>query len=234
MPHTSSLVLAPLVALGLAGCGLIDPDVTQFDLGLPEKQFTIDAGNWGLTNPEALLGQQCTVSPDPCAAAARQVCAPGQCQGACNAASHTCDLTLYVSLYQGIDLVTEKPELQSIEDEPIISVTVDTIDYTVTANSLNVATPEMGVWAAPATVMVPGDPGSKRVGTVPSVAAGQTLPTTAMAFAADGKANLASFMGSYRTPFNIVVGSTITLHQGQPVPQGAMTVKVSISAHAGL
>ncbi len=234
----SKLLLAAALlvpATGLTACGLIDSDVTQFDLGLPDKQFTIDAGNWGLSNPEQLLAQQCTTTPnDPCPGLAAQACRPGQCVAACNAATNTCDLTLFVSLYQGIDLVNEKPELQSINDEPIISVTIDAINYEVTANTFNVATPEMGVWAAPSTVMVPGDPGSKRVGTLPSVPAGATLPKTAMVFDADGKANLASFMGSYRTPFNVVVGTGIELHQGSPVPQGAMTVKVSIAAHAGL
>ena len=139
-----------------------------------------------------------------------------------------------MSLYQGIDPANENPELQSIDAQPIISVTIDAIKYAVTANTFNVATPAMGVWAAPSTVMVPGDPGSKRVGTLPSVPAGATLPETAMVFDADGKANLASFMGSFRTPFNVVVGTGIELHQGSPVPQGAMTVKVSIAAHAGL
>ncbi|HVV82025.1 MAG TPA: hypothetical protein VHE35_03055 [Kofleriaceae bacterium] len=230
----AKLLLATALAAPLVGCGLIDADVTQFDLGLPDKQFTVDAGNWGLSNPEQYLSQQCTTSPDPCAQAAMQACRPGQCVGMCNPGSHTCDLTLFVSLYQGIDLVTEKPELQSINDEPIIDVTIDSIDYQVTANTLNVPTPEMGVWAAPATVMVPGDPGSKRVGTVPSVPAGATLPTTSMVFDPSGKDNLKSFMGSYKTPFNIVVGSGMTLHQNSPVPQGAMTVKVSIAAHAGL
>jgi hypothetical protein len=232
--HLLAAALLSAPALGLAGCGLIDPDVTHFDLGLPDKQFTIDSANWGLSNPEALMSTQCMTSPDPCPQAAQLACDPGQCVAACNATSRTCDLTLFVSLYQGIDLINEKPELQSIHDEPIIDVSIDSINYEVTANTLNVATPEMGVWAAPSTVMVPGDPGSRRVGTVPSVPAGATLPTTAMVFDPDGKANLAEFMGSYRTPFNIVVGSGITLRDGDPVPQGAMTVRVSISAHAGL
>lgn len=226
--------LVSIAVPGLSACGLIDPDVTHFDLGLPDKQFTVDAGNWGLSNPEALMSAQCTASPDPCPQLAAQACRPGQCVAACNAGTHTCDLTLFVSLYQGIDLVEEKPELQSIHDEPLIEVEIDNINYEVVANTLNVATPEMGVWAAPSTVMVPGDPGSKRVGTVPSVPAGATLPETAMTFDANGKSNLAEFMGSYMTPFNIVVGSGITLHQGDPVPQGAMTVQVSIAAHAGL
>lgn len=234
VPKLLLATLVPTVGLFAAGCGLISSDVTQFDLGLPHKQFTIDAGNWGLSNPEQLLSATCTVSPDPCPALAAQACRPGQCVASCNAGSHTCDLTLFVSLYQGIDLINEKPELQSINDQPIISVTVDAIDYEVTANTFNVATPEMGVWAAPSTVMVPGDPGSKRVGTVPAVPAGATLPATPMVFDPDGKANLASFMGSYKTPFNIVVGSGILLHQGMAVPQGAMTVNVSIAAHAGL
>ncbi len=225
------LALSPLAT----GCGLIDSDVTEFDLALPTKQFTIDSGNWGLTNPEALLSAPCsTTGNDVCPGLAAQACRPNQCVAACNAATSTCDLTLFVSLYQGIDLVTEKPELQSIEDQPVISVTVDSIDYEVTANSLNVATPAFGVWAAPSTVMVPGDPGSKRVGTVPAIPGGALVPRTPMSFDPDGKANLASFMGSYQTPFNIVVGSGIVLGRGSQVPTGAMTVRVSIAAHAGL
>ena len=230
----AKLSLAVVVAATVAGCGLIDSDITNFDLGLPDKQFTVDASNWGLSNPEQLMSTQCTVSPDPCPNLAAQACRPGQCVATCNAGSLTCDLTLFVSLYQGIDLLNEKPELQSINDEPIIEVEIDAITYEVTANTLNVATPAMGVWAAPSTVMVPGDAGSRRVGTLPAVPAGATLPETAMVFDPDGKANLASFMGSYRTPFNVVVGAGITLHEGDPVPQGAMTVQVSIEAHAGL
>lgn len=234
-PASAVVVCGLGLGLGLGGCGLIDPDVTQFDLGLPDKQFTIDAGNWGLSNPEQLLSAQCQTTPnDPCPGLAAMACRADQCTAACNAASHTCDLTLYVSLYQGIDLINEKPELQSIENQPIIDVTVESINYEVTANTLNVATPAMGVWAAPSTVMVPGDTGSKRIGTVPAVAAGATLPETPMVFDPNGKDNLKSFMGSYQTPFNIVVGSTLLLHQGDPVPQGAATVTVSISAHAGL
>lgn len=236
--HATLAAALAVAAAGLAGCGLIDSDVTQFDLGLPDKQFTVDASSWELSNPEQLLMHACAASPDPCPALAEQACRPGQCVAACNvptgSAMGTCDLTVFVSLYQRIDLLAEKPELQQINDEPVIDVEIDDIHYEVTANTFNVATPQMGVWAAPSTVMAPGDPGSKRVGTVPPVAAGATLPRTAMTFDADGKANLKSFMGAYRTPFNIVVGSGITLHQGDPVPQGAMTVKVSIRAHAGL
>lgn len=230
----AKLALVAAAVVPLSACGLIDPDVTHFDLGLPDKQFTIDAGNWGLSNPEALMSAQCTTSPDPCPGLAAQACRAGQCVAACNAGTNTCDLTLFVSLYQGVDLLDEKPELQSIDDEPLIEVEIDNINYEVITNSLTVATPEMGVWAAPSNVMVPGDPGSKRVGSVPSVPAGATLPETAMTFDANGKANLAEFMGSYMTPFNIVVGSGITLRQGDMVPQGAMTVQVSIAAHAGL
>ena len=82
----SKLLLAAALlvpATGLTACGLIDSDVTQFDLGLPDKQFTIDAGNWGLSNPEQLLAQQCTTTPnDPCPAPAAHACRPGQCVAA--------------------------------------------------------------------------------------------------------------------------------------------------------
>ena len=63
VPKLLLAVLVPVVGLSAAGCGLISSDVTQFDLGLPHKQFTVDAGNWGLSNPELLLSHACTVSP---------------------------------------------------------------------------------------------------------------------------------------------------------------------------
>jgi hypothetical protein len=221
-------LLAPSTA-----CGLISSDITDFDLALPNKEFTVDAERWMLHDSDLLTSTTCAPSPDPCAAAAQQACTMGTCLAACNATSHTCDLTLFVSLFQEVNLLTEKPELQRIQDQPIIDVTIDAIKWEVTANTFNLDTPEMVVYAAPSTVMTP-DARAKRIGTVPAIPAGTTRPVTAITFDPNGKANLATFMGDYRTAFNIIVGSSVLVQQGDPVPQGALTVRVSVEAHAGL
>lgn len=227
----SSLVAA---SLALAGCGLIDPDITNFDLALPDKTFTVDADNWSLQNADQLINQQCTTNPDPCAAAAAQACAEGTCIAQCNATTLTCDLTLFISLHRPVNLLDEKPELQTIEDEPIIDVTIDAITYTVQENTLNTATPEIKVYAAPSTVTRAGDPQAREIGAVPPIPAATTQPSTALELSAAGRTNLSSFMGDFKTPFNIVVGSSILVQQGDQVPAGRMVVNVNVKAHAGL
>jgi hypothetical protein len=227
-------LFAGVVAATVAGCGLVDPDITNFDLALPNKTFTIDADNWGLTNADQLVSTTCTTAPDPCAAAAAQACMMGTCIAQCNATSLTCDLTLFVSLYTGVDLLTEKPELSTIQDEPVIDVTIDAITYAVAENSLNVDTPEMKVYAAPMTVMRAGDPLAREIGSVPPIPAGMTLTETAVVLSPTGKATLADFMGDFKTPFNIIVGSNLLVQQGDTVPAGRMVVTVAVKAHAGV
>lgn len=232
MMRTLLVALASTLVVG--GCGLIDPDITNFDLALPDKTFTVDAKNWSLQNADQLVNQQCTVSPDPCAAAAAQACTEGSCIAQCNATSLTCDLTLFISLYTPVDLINEKPELQTIEDQPVINVTVDAITYAVVENTLNTDTPELKVYAAPSTVTKAGDPLAREIGTVPAILAGQTRTSTDVILSSAGRATLADFMGDFKTPFNIVVGSNLLVQQGDAVPSGRLVVKVSVKAHAGV
>lgn len=226
-------VLAAVLAAPAMSCGLVDPDITEFDLSLPSKQFTIDADRWGLMNADVLVSTPCQTNPDPCAAAAEQACMQGTCDAVCDATTLTCDLTLFVSLYQGVDLYNEKPELQTIEDQPLLDVTIDAINFEVSANTLNVDTPEMVVYAAPSTVMAP-DVRALRIGTVPPVPAGTTRSLTPINFDPAGRANLASFMSDFKTPFNIIVGSELLVEDGDMIPAGALTVRVVVEAHAGL
>ena len=52
--------------------------------------------------------------------------------------TQTCDMSLAVSLYQNVNLVMEKPELKTINSEPVINVTIDSVTYDVAMNTLNV------------------------------------------------------------------------------------------------
>jgi hypothetical protein len=236
MATVTRLSLLLLIGLGTTGCGLISSDVTNFDLTLPDKNFTIDATTWQVDQQQAdlVLSTNCSSQPTVCMSAAMQACTKG-CSGMCNASSHTCDLSLDVSLYQPINLVMEKPELKPINDEPVIKVTIDSVTYEVTANTLNVATPEMKIYVAPMSVMDPKDPQAKEIGTISAVAAGMTTTSPQnIAFNAMGKAELVNIMSTFKTPFNVLVGSTIVVRSGTPVPQGKLDAVVHIKAHAGL
>jgi len=236
MTNLMSRAGALAVAASLfAGCGLISSDVTNFDLTLPDKNFTIDASGWQVDQQAAttLTSTSCAQSPAVCASAADQAC-PEDCTGRCGS-SQTCELDLDVGLYQMIDLLSEKPELQSINDEPVIKVTIDSVTYQVSTNTLNVDTPAMEVYVAPMSIMDPKDPMAKHVGTIPSVAAGATVPTPQpMMFTSAGKAELVNIMSTFKTPFNLIVGSTLTVKSGTPVPMGRLEAVVHIKGHAGL
>jgi hypothetical protein len=218
------------------GCGLISSDVTNFDLTLPDKNFSVDATAWDVTDAEAetFLDTSCASSPAVCSSAARQACSMG-CTGTCNDTTQTCDLALDVAIYQPIDLLAERPELKSINDEPVIDVTIDSVTWEVTANTLSVDTPEMTVFVAPSSVMDPNDPSAKVIGTIAPVAAGTlTDGPQELVFSPTGKADLVATMSTFQTPFNVIVGSTLVVTQGQNVPSGKLDAVVHIKAHAGL
>src|SRR4051812_4918070 len=132
-----------VVGAMLAGCGLISEDVTNFDLTLPEKKFTIDASAWEVPQAAAdrLTAMSCTsdATTNTCNSAVKNVCPMG-CSGICNA-SQTCDVSLDISLSQSVNLVMEKPELKSLSDQSVIKVTIDSVTYEIRSNTLNVDTP---------------------------------------------------------------------------------------------
>ena len=223
-----------VVSLLLASCGLISSDVTNFDLTLPDKKFSIDTGSWQVNQTAAnlYLSQSCTTSTT-CSSLVTQACKMG-CSGSCSP-THTCDLSLDVSLLQPVDLVMEKPELKTINDEPVIKVTIDSVTYEVTSNTLNVDTPEVTVYVAPMSVIKPTDPMAKPIGTIAPVPAGQTTtgPQPIM-FTPTGKTDLVNIMSTFKTPFNVLVGTSLVVKSGQPVPAGKLDAVVHIKGHAGL
>ena len=226
--------LAALVVT--SGCGLISSDVSNFDLTLPDKNFTIDASGWMVDSAKAAgyLSTNCASAPTVCASAAMQACTKG-CSGMCDTTTHTCDLALDVGLFQAVDLVKEKPELQTINDQPVIKVTIDSVTYAVTSNTLNVETPPMTIYVAPSSVMDPKDPMAKAIGTIAAVPAMTTTTAPqAMTYTDSGKADLINIMSTFKSPFNIIVGSTLTLKSGDPVPTGKLDAVIHVKAHAGI
>lgn len=220
-----------LIALAVSGCSLTD--VTNFNLDLPDKKFTIDTMSWSVdpARADAALNTPCA-STNQCMVAAESVCAM-DCSGTCDA--QRCTISLEVGLHTSVDLLMEKPELQQINDKQLIEVEVDDLLYVVAQNTLNVATPELGVYVAPISIMDPTDPLAKQIGTIPAVEPGFTLVTPEkMKFTADGRDNLKAAMGNYKTPFNVIVGASLTIAAGQAVPTGKLDAIIRVRAHAGI
>jgi hypothetical protein len=222
-------------AVVLSGCGLISSDVTNFDLTLKPKEFTVDTSSWQVSQGTAdtFLNTSCQMTAqNVCTSAAMSACAMN-CTGVCSTASK-CDLELNVGVYKMVDLGMEQPELNTINNEPIIKVTIDSLQYEVTSNTLNVATPPLTIYVAPMSVMDPKDPQAKTVATVDPVPAGMTVTLKDLTYTDTGKQNLVDTMGNYKNPFNVIVGSTLTLAAGDMVPTGKLDATVHIQAHASL
>lgn len=233
MPLNVPTCLATMAAL-IAGCGLIDPDVADFDLSLPEKEFSIDAAAKPL-GPEATtaINTSCAGLPNLCRTLATAACPQGQCTGSCSATTMTCELTIPVRLFTTINLASERPELQQIEDRAFVSVTIDSIGYGVSRNTLNVETPPMSIYIAPAAVMDPAN--ATAIGTLPAIPPRMTLPLgTPLDLTADGRAAMVRFMKDFRAPFNLIVATNIVIGAGDMIPSGQLAASVKIQATAGL
>lgn len=230
-----ALVAGLGASLMLASCGLISSDVSNFDLALPAKKFTIDTGGWQVsqTTAQQYLSTSCQSSEDVCRSAVEQFCPTG-CTGSCNEAQ-ACDLSLNITLSQTINLVMEQPELKTLSDEPAINVAIDSVTYEISWNSLDVDTAPLTVYVAPASALAPSDANVKTIGTIAPVAAGET--TTAprpISFSATGKAQLVEAMRMFKTPFNVLIGSSLVVTAGQQLPVGKLDAVVHITGHAGL
>jgi hypothetical protein len=219
----------PLVVLA-AGCGLIDPDVTDLTLRLPEREVTVDTADWALADEATMPAIDCEGMEGACAAAVGELCAAEGCAGACGGS--TCELVLPISLWNTFDLATEAPELQAIDGQPIVSVAIERVWFEVSENSLDVASPELEVAIAPQSVMTLAD--AEVIGTIPSIEPGALVADGEIALTAGGADVLAGYMKSYATPFNLIVGAELAFAAGDVLPTGRMIAVVHVEASAGL
>jgi hypothetical protein len=219
-----------------AGCGLIDSDVTDFDLSLPEREVRVDTADWELADTGELPAVDCTGgSAGVCETSVGDFCGAEEvCAGACG--GDTCEIGIGVSLWHTLDLATDRPELMAIEGQPLVEVRIERVYYEIAENTLNVASPPLAVYVAPSGVMSPGDAQAERIGTIPPVAAGIRVPEADVELTADGKDKLAARMKTYNTPFNLIVGADVLIEAGDPMPSGRLvaTVKATARASTGL
>lgn len=217
-----------------SGCGLISSNATDVALDLPAKTFSIDASGWQVSQmtADAYLATSCDpAGSNVCTAAAAAAC-PANCTGTCDATAHTCDLALEVAAHQLVNLLSDQPSLQSLAGHAGVTVTVDRVQYQVTGNTLNIATPPMTVYVAPMSATQPSDAGSTAIATIDPVPAATLVATTDLVFLPGGEAALTAAMSNFENPFTVIVGATIMLGPGDPVPTGRLDASVQINAHA--
>ena len=223
-----SVCLAGLV--GLAGC-VIDSTVDEVNLDLPERRVIVDTADWELTDKGTMPSVECAAEPDLCEENVDMWCGADEiCDAQC--AQKTCEVKVLVALWNTIDLTVEQAALAQLEGRPLRTVTIDDVAFTVSENTLNVDSPALTVSVAPTGVMSVGGGGAEAVGIIPSLPPGETISEESIELTPRGQIVLANRMREYQTPFNLVVGSTVLLRAGDPVPSGRLVADLKVSAHA--
>jgi len=92
--------------------------------------------------------------------------------------------------------------------------------------------PELQVYLAPQGVMQPGSPQAEQIGTIVPIPAGVTIEEQDVELTVEGRNRLRDYMKAYATPFNLIVGSTVLLEPGDPIPTGRLVATIKVDAHA--
>jgi hypothetical protein len=223
------------ILLGAGGCGLIDSNIADFDLSLPEKELTVDTADWMLTDESTVPAVDCGDMAGVCSTAVAQICSANElCFGTCDAEAETCRAEVLIELFQRFELASEKPELSEIDGKPLVDVSITRIGYTVTENTLNVDSPELAVYIGPQEAMSSGHPQAEQIGTIPVTPAGTTVESGQVELLPDAEATMEQYLRDYQTPFNVIAGSLVKLGAGDVVPQGRLVAVVQVEATAGL
>jgi hypothetical protein len=226
-------ILQAVMVVALCGCGIIDPNITRFELRLPERMFTMDTDQWQLSSSGAVFPEiACGADPTFCETEVQSLCGSDQCTGTCVAGS--CQMTVQVTLWRMVDLYEENPELKTINEQPLVDVEIESVHYEVTENTLNIDTPALTLYMAPASVMDPSDSAAREVGVIPVIAAGSPQGKADVMVSAAQEQALETFMRDYQTPFNLIISADITVEAGDPIPMGRLTADVGVDASAGI
>ena len=138
-----------------------------------------------------------------------------------------------------LDLSQEKGFPQSVANSGAVSlVRVGAVHYWTMTNTLNVATPPIDIYVGPQGAKLESDSGVTRLGTVPILPAmGKTACRTGgtpgtqesacdMPLTDAGKNALGMFAKTYKTPFTVLIVTSLVVHGGEPVPAGKLDLSV--------
>ncbi len=236
------LLASILVLFGATGCGLVDDGASSVDLSSLQKQFSIDTTAWSVnsTSAVALINKACNPAavPDACAieAASLATCKVNTCTAACSKVSSQCELSLRIELWRSVNLASEVPALEMALNSAMVTsleVALDDLTYQVSENALNIDTPSLFVYVAPATVMRPSGEGAVRIAEIPSVPAVTELSARGVTFLPGGKEILRRRLSDFQVPFNLLVASDLIVDAETPIPTGRLNASLIVEGSAG-
>ena len=231
------IVLACAVVLGSAGCGLLDSSIANTSFVLPAQVFSLNTAMWGnlpTGSTQAVPcgdGQPVTDCCNPPAPLPAPDCSTTPLVCAANSAgTNVCTAEVPESLANEINLGSAVPGLSSF---PTGNITIASVKYTISNNTLNVDLPPMTVYLAPDMVTDPKDTRAMIFGTIPAIPAG-TDPTGEVQKDPTADHTFEMYAGNLSTPFEFIASTTVVVPSGSPVPSGGVTVSVTVTLSAHL
>ena len=233
LPGVLLMAVAALpVVVGLGGCEIYDfarnPTIT---FALPARMFAITTEDPRWKAPPATFSQRidCTTAADCCTlppGSPPEVPPPDCSQIPLVCDGGQCATTFSFEIPQTIDLAKQVPSLGSMGGKVVSEITLQSLTYTI-KNQLGIALPPVAVHVAPAQVAsAMGSPDAKPLATLPTTPAGATAMDT-ISLTPDAKQAFGRFAKDFRTPFNFIGSTTMTLRSGSPPPMGRVDVTVT-------
>jgi hypothetical protein len=223
--------------VGLSACGLLSSDITKVTFTLPSKTVAFDTASLNIPSGNTVAvpcgpGQivmDCCNPPAPLPApdcnSVNITCAANP-QG-----MNVCTAEVTVSQSSTLNLGQEVPQLASATS--LANLSISQISYTVDSNTMNVDLPPAIIYLAPNGVTDSTDTRAKRFGTVPVIPAG-TTPTGNVSLEPDATTTFSSFTHDLKTPFNLILTTTVDVPSGTPIPSGAVQITVTGKMSASL
>lgn len=219
------IIVASLLAVGSAGCGLISSDVTETPFDLPPKTYSFDSAMFGV--PAAISTEiPCGVAPLPdCCMLPGADCAttPLTCEQNENGMM-VCFGQMVVEQSSMTNLAQEAPKLAGLTG--YLNIKIKRISYQVPTNTLNIDLPEVELFMASST----SDPNPMKFGTMPGIPAGVTTSGDVIKDP-NGDAVFSHFTQDISVPFAFIARTTVKTSKA---PTGKIDVTISGTLAASL
>jgi hypothetical protein len=212
----------------VGGCGLVSSDIATLSFDLPERHYVFDTAAWNL--PMATLPAVPCTSDAMCCSAALALgydCTKGPAL-VCDTptAVGACAVKLPVEPPpQIIDLGMQVSELSSLNGQTLASVSISQISYDV-VSSLNIDLPPVELFLAPQNVTSAADPMAQKFGTVPATPKNATISGGKVALEPNSEAIFSSYARNFKTPFQFLSRTVVTIRGGDTTPMGKVDIKV--------
>jgi hypothetical protein len=223
--------------LAAVGCGLISSDITKVTFDLPARTYTFDSSALGVPagNTTAVpcggtnAVQDCCNPPMPlpkpdCTAT------PIVCEAPAGSAAKVCTLEQPLTLTSTINLKMDAPELSSLSDQHLASVSLESLRYSA-HSTLNVDAPPFDLYLAAQGVTDPKSAMAMKFGTIPAVKAGQS-PSGDIVQTSNAGALFTAYCTDFAMPFNVLATTVVVVPSGSPTPTGAISITITGSVSA--